>query len=163
MMLVLLVIDVLSAVSASAGTWRDDFEAGNVDGWTPRGRHTVWETKDGFLHATMEPPKGLPEAADFVEWVAFHGPYERLTITLTLIGEERRNLDLGLGKLLPPGPFACHYVSDEYRIRAMRIALNGTLTSGWAAVEGWVPRNPGTIWDEPKPQRLTVRFDAGHF
>ena len=66
--------------SVEAGAWRDDFEGEDFRGWAIRNPHSVWTVQDGFVHVEVR-ARGLVGTADFLEFTAFPGPYERFTVT----------------------------------------------------------------------------------
>lgn len=145
--------------SANAGTWRDDFEDDDLDGWVLRKRGSTWTVHDGSLHAQVI--QGDP-TADFLEFTAFPGPYERFTITLT---DPSRGMMIGLSKMfiwpVTGGQVFYSYIFSAGAIGGISInRLGGPFTSGFR--NQWLPRNPGTLW-EGDVAELQVHFDSAHF
>ena len=148
----------LPMASVSAGTWRDDFEDGNFDGWKRNITVSTWTVLDGFLRVQMI--TRIP-TADFLEFVAFPGPYRQFTVTLT---NPSIGMRIGLAKAFP-GPVEgwqdfYFYSFSAYKISALNVnRFGGTFVSSF---RNFLPSNPETIW-RGAVVNLRVNFDAGRF
>ena len=119
--LTLLVLGVffvwLQSPVSVAGTWRDNFNDRNLDGWTlpsdgVKDKHwdSIWKSKDGVLDVIIQPngrpmPKNWLEkkwniARDFLELTAFPISASKLTVETTPF----RDGDIGIA-LGNPSPF----------------------------------------------------------
>lgn len=142
--------------SVEAGAWRDDFEGEDFRGWAIRNPHSVWTVQDGFVHVEVR-ARGLVGTADFLEFTAFPGPYERFTVTLI-----NPRLSIALGKMFPEtgSQRIFFYIFSSRRMSAFQVnRFGGPFVAGF---RGWLPRNPATIWRE-KVVKLTVGFEEGRF
>jgi hypothetical protein len=158
-MVVILITIFLPMASVNAGTWRDDFEDDNLDGWVLRNPGSTWTVHDGSLHAQVIQ---RDPTADFLEFTAFPGPYERFTITLTNLSN---SLFIGLSKMfiwpVTGRQVFYFYIFSTAAIDGLSInRLGGPFTSGFR--DQWLPRNPGTLW-EGDVAELQIHFDSAHF
>ena len=157
---VILITLFLPMASVSAGTWRDDFEDDSLDGWALRNPDSTWTVQNGFVCAQMLPHHVF--SADFLEFTAFPGPYERFTITLTDLSN---SLFIGLSKMfiwpVTGRQVFYFYIFSTAAIDGLSInRLGGSFTSGFR--NQWLPRNPGTLWEDDVAE-LQVHFDSAHF
>ncbi len=158
LIVVVLITSFCLVVSVSAGTWRDDFEDDNFDGWRRNITVSTWTVLDGFLQIQMNT---RDPTADFLEFIASPGPYRQFTVTLT---NPSIGMRIGLAKAFP-GPVEGRqdfyfYSFSAYEISALNVnRFGGTFVSGF---RNWLPRNPGTIWRDAVVN-LKVNFDAGRF
>ena len=158
LMLVTLIALFFLTPSVEAGTWRDDFDDDNLNGWTLRNPHSAWFFFRDTIWARVRAP-GLPLTVDFLEFTAFPGPFDKFTVTLA---QPSSIMHIGLGKMFPETGSQSIFFYGFYpnHISASQVLPTGGVAG--AGFRGWLPRNPGTIW-EGKPLELAVHFDAGRF
>lgn len=159
-MVVILITLFLPMASVNAGTWRDDFEDDNLDGWALRNPESTWTVQNGFVYAQMLLHRVF--SADFLEFTAFPGPYGRFTVTLT---NPSPGMHIGLGKTFPSSiadrQDFYFYCFSTGRIHGLRInRFGGSFVTGFRG--DYLPRNPGTVWADGLVE-LKVHFDAGRF
>ena len=148
------------AMSANAGTWRDDFNEKELRHWTPMGKGFTWETKDGFLHVIDVKPSRVC-LLEFLKLTVSSVPHRKLTIVVTDIRTARSGgFGIALGKTftdIPGAPF--FYVFFTHRIYGRR--FKGTGCS--RPFTNWLPRCPGTRWGTRELKQMKLIFDEGRF
>jgi len=108
------IIFTLSLSTAGyAGTWRDNFEAEKLEGWTRPAAdagnpwEAIWKTQDGHLDVTFNIPRVFPPepVADFLQLTAFPIRANSVSVTGTFRRREIRLGEFGiaLGKPSPSG------------------------------------------------------------
>ena len=154
-----------------AGTWRDNFDDIDLNGWELLVKENPWFAtwefdeffNPGILIATIEKPKqeGVT-AADFLHWNAHQFQLNKLTV----VGEEVRyeqhaqnvtgELCLFLGKQQPAPDFAEGYIVSPEKTTKMQFTENGVYK------KGEVKADYGLMF-RLTSDHLKVVFDTGKF
>ena len=150
-----------------AGTWRDEFDGENLNGWE-RGLEVnrwsaTWETENGLLSARIEKPEQVHiRAADFLHWNAHQFRLNRLVV----VGEEiycewfardaKGELCLFLGKRKPAPDFAEGYIFCPCFTEKMKFSEKGVYQRGEHKAD-YIDRLKFTT------EHLKVVFDKGKF
>ena len=150
-----------------AGTWRDEFDGENLNGWE-RGLEVnrwsaTWETENGLLSVRIEKPEQWHiRAADFLHWNPHQFQLNRLVVVGKEIHYERfaqdvkGNLCLFLGKRKPAPDFAEGYIFCPSFTEEMEFSEKGVYKRGkFKAL--YIDRFKFTS------EHLKVVFDKGKF
>ncbi len=133
-----------------ARTWGDDFNDGNLDGWTEEhDPNTTWQAKDGILDVTAKSElRDLRRTYD-LEFTAFPLEAERLRVRFTILDETGGSIGLLIGK--QPDVGSLWRRSYKFMTRLI-----------WAPIV--LPdRSPKIRYEINKNQNIEVVFDRGHF
>ena len=133
---------IFLSVHSYAGTWIDQFDDINLNGWKRIVEEdpwfASWEVADPlefeYLRAKIEKPKQEQvTAADFLHWNAHQFQLDKVTV----VGEKIRypqnasgELCLFLGKRQPSPEFAEGYIFSPEKTTEMRFTENGVYTKG---------------------------------
>ena len=148
-------------MSCEAGVWRDDFNDGKANGWTPFSDPPfTYEERDGVLEFRVLPnPHTI--STHFLEWTAVSFEADSLTVMATLPVQKNLNFGIALGKHISReifGPFIECYifrransVKGVYKISAW--------AAGFSARAGKAPQ--GKLGETI--EHIKIVFETGRF
>ena len=133
-----------------ARTWGDDFNDGELDGWTQKKWDTsAWQAKDGVLDVTAKSELRQLRATYAIEFTAFPIEAKRLRVRFTILDENNGSIGLLIGK--QPDGGGLWRRSYKFMTRSI-----------WAPIV--LPdRSPKIRYEINKNQNIEVVFDRGHF
>ncbi len=173
-------LSVLS-LSAFSESYHYDFDDLKEDNWELWDNNSVWQVKDGFLRATIQPNDIITNAGLF-QFKGIPGNYktfeffiedsliqrqekkpgdESFTITVKDLGSKSAGFGVAIGRRFPEvdETYTFFYVFHTYGIVAR--------TYEWFDAELWwekEPRHPDVLQrDIRELESMQIRFNKGHF
>ena len=150
---------LLLTLPVYAEVWRDDFNDENLSGWTLLGERSVWKVEDGILRVELRINSKTPDP-EMLQFTAIPGPYRRIRIVATGIGERGGGFGIALGKFFPEieKPNLCSYIFINWIIYPWRIDGKG----GWGRFP-WPPRCPRKVLKYKERNQMDLLFEEGYF
>ena len=146
-------------LSASAETWRDDFDAEKPEAWRVVGNDAIWKINDGFLRAEVN--RDWDVQYELYEFTALPPPYRNFTITIDNFGGDKTRFGFCVGRRFPAtpkeDPFFYVFFPDEIRARR----FDGKGSSHPFQIR--LSREPRTRWETDALSKMELQFNAGHF
>jgi len=155
------------ATAGYAGTWRDNFNDGELNGWTHVTKaakdpwESTWESQENSLQTMLTVHFNNPrlgQVADFLQ-LTILPPREKHTVTegISIKKEGGGSFGIAIGMLLPPEDrnFASVYLFSTTAIWAIKFDKTG----GFDLFAG---QNP-VIRHKPQIDQMKIIFDAGRF
>ena len=175
---VLIVVFSVLSLSASAESFRYDFDDLKEDDWELWGNESVWRVKDGFLRVAIQSQgvsfgmlqfKGISGHYEnfeffadnrFIQRQAKKPGHESFTIRAKNLGGERATFSVVIGRRFPnlPGDAPYFYLFTTRGIEA-RTFKWGTGNS----VRHREQRHPDTFWETGELVSMEIHFNKGHF
>ena len=165
------ILSVFITGYSHAGTWRDDFDGNELNGWERIVEHNPWNTRwkvlGGILFSQIRKPREplIPDKdiADFLQWTGMPFRLEQLTVIGTeIIYHQEGKLGMGelclfLGKRRAVPHFAVEgYIFSPEETSRVTFTANGDYSRG--KTKAWYgDKFPFTT------RHLKVVFDSGEF
>ena len=153
-----------------AGTWRDDFDGNELNGWERIVEENPWFTEWGLLDnpgrlycVLVKPKQEEVTAADFLHWNAHQFQLDKLTVVGEEINYLQDNWDISgelglfLGKRQPVPDFAEGYLFSPEKITKMQFTANGVYK------RGEVKADYSLMFRLTSSSKLKVVFSNGKF
>ena len=177
----LVVVFTVLPLSASAGSFHYDFDVLKEADWELWDSDSVWQVKDRFLWAEIQPDDVFITAAAFFQFKGIPGNYETFeffiedlliqrqekkpgdevfTISVSNLGSRSAGFGIAIGRRFPEVSkgYSFFYVFNTYGIEAK--------TYEWFTADHWFnkePRHPDVLDDILELASMEIRFDRGHF
>lgn len=141
-------------VNVSAVTWQDDFEMELEGSWQLQGDDSIWQIEHGFLRAKIDTEKQWQTLFELYQFIAFPGPYNKITINIENIGTSGENrVGFALGK---------HFLNDVGEVEETGYYLFFT-NDMQASRNEKVFLGPGKRWHTDVLNEMVLQFDSGRF
>ena len=178
---VLFLVCGIFSLSTFAQSYHYDFDDLKEDDWKLWDNNSVWQVKDGFLRAVIQPNdiftnaglfqfKGIPgnyKTFDFfiedrlIQRQEKKTGHESFTITVKNLGSKSAGFGVAIGRRFPEvsKTYTFFYVFNTYGIEAK--AYEWFNAGQWWEKE---PCHPDVFqWDILELESMQIRFDKGHF